>query len=101
MNIPVVGINICSVPKGKEEEFIRWWQGMRETLIRGGGVGFVSGRLHRNLEADARFNFINIAQWENELYSAAVIRSAAQLKAEVKELGVEMTPGLFAVVSEY
>ena len=99
MNIPVVGINIYSVPKGKEEEFIRWWHDMRERLFR--GTGFVGGKLHRNLDDDAPFNFINVAEWENELYSALYKRSAAQMKVEVRELGAEMTPGLFAVVSDY
>ena len=99
MKVPVVGINIYSVPKGKAEEFIRWWSDMRERLIS--GTGFVAGRLHRNLDDDALFNFINVAEWEDELYSAHYKRSAAQMKVEVRELGAEMTPGLFAVVSDY
>ena len=99
MKMSVVGINIYSVPKGKEEEFIRWWSDMRERLIS--GTGFVAGRLHRNLNDDALFNFINVAEWEDELYSAHYKRSAAQMKIEAREFGAEMTPGLFAVVSDY
>ena len=99
MNLPVVGINIYSVPKGKEEEFVRWWLDMRERLIS--GTGFVRGKLHRNQDADARFNFINVAEWENELYCSLYKQSAAQMKAEVRELGAEMTPGLFDVVAKY
>jgi len=99
MNFPVVGINIYSVPKGKEEEFIRWWLDMRETLIL--GTGFVTGRLHRNLKADARFNFINVAEWENELYSTIYRDHAARMQLELKELGIEMIPGLFTAVSNY
>jgi heme-degrading monooxygenase HmoA len=99
MNIPVVGINIYSVPKGKEDEFVRWWFDMRDKLI--GGKGFVAGKLHRNRDDDARFNFINVAEWENELYCSLYKQSAAQMKAEVREFGVEMTPGLFDVVSNY
>jgi heme-degrading monooxygenase HmoA len=96
---PVVGINIYSVPKGQEEQFIRWWYDMRERLIR--GRGFVAGNLHRNLDDNAPFNFINVAEWENELYSTLYKQSAAQMKAEMREQGVDMTPGLFAVVSNY
>jgi len=96
---PVVGINIYSVPKGKEDQFIEWWYDMRERLIR--GKGFVAGHLHRNLDDNAPFNFINVAEWENELYSSLYKESATQMKAEVSQFGVEMTPGLFAVVSNY
>ena len=99
MNVPVVGINIYSVPKGKEEEFVRWWVDMRDRLIS--GTGFVRGKLHRNQDADAPFNFINVAEWENELYSSLYKESATQMKVEVSQFGVEMTPGLFAVVSNY
>lgn len=99
MNIPVVGINIYSAPKGKEEEFVRWWFDMRERLI--GGRGFVAGHLHRNLDDNAPFNFINVVEWENELYSTLYKQNAAQMKVEARQLGAEMTPGLFAVVSNY
>jgi heme-degrading monooxygenase HmoA len=99
MNNPVVGINIYSVPKGKEDEFVRWWFDMRDRLIA--GTGFVAGKLHHNLDGDARFNFVNVAEWENELYCNLYKQSAAQMKAEVREFGVEMNPGLFGVVSSY
>jgi heme-degrading monooxygenase HmoA len=99
MNIPVVGINLYSVPKGKEEEFVRWWFDMRDRFI--GGTGFVRGQLHHNLDADAQFNFINVVEWENELYSTLYKQNAAQMKVEVRKLGAEMTPGLFGVVSHY
>lgn len=101
MNIiaPVVGINIYSVPKGNEDQFIRWWFDMRERLIR--GSGFIAGNLHRNLDHTAPFNFINVAEWENDLYSSLYKESAAQMKAEVRQFGAEMTPGLFTIMSSY
>jgi heme oxygenase (mycobilin-producing) len=99
MNTPVVGINIYSVPKGKEEEFFQWWQDMRDTLMLGSGV--VTGRLHRNFEADAQFNFINVAEWENELYSTIYRNHAERMQLELKELGTEMIPGLFGIASSY
>ncbi len=69
MNNPVVAINVYSVPTGKEEEFLMWWYEMKETLT--GAPGFISGRLHRSLNAAARFNFINVVEWENSNYSQA------------------------------
>jgi hypothetical protein len=37
-----------------------WWHEMKETLTD--VPGFISGRLHRSLKADARFNFINVVE---------------------------------------
>jgi|SRR5690348_1763697 len=99
MIAPVVGINIYSVPKGEEERFIQWWHDMRERLI--GGRGFVAGHLHRNLDGNATFNFINVAEWENDSYSSLYKENAEQMKVEVSQFGAEMTPGLFAVVANY
>jgi hypothetical protein len=96
---PVVGINIYSVPKGMEEPFIQWWYGMRQRLIS--GKGFVAGHLHRNLDENAAFNFVNVAEWENDLYSSLYKENVDQMKIEVSKFGAEMTPGLFAVVSNY
>lgn len=99
MNIPVVGINLYSVPKGKEEEFLRWWQDMRDTLMLGSGI--VTGRLHRTIEADAQFNFINVAEWENELCSTIYRNHGARMQLELKEFGAKMIPGLFTIASNY
>jgi hypothetical protein len=46
--------------------FLRWY-GKKQAIIE--GAGLVSGRLHRSLEADAKFNFINVVEWEN-LYNS-------------------------------
>jgi heme-degrading monooxygenase HmoA len=40
MNNPVVAVNVYSVPKGKEEEFLTWWYEMKKTLI--GAPGFIA-----------------------------------------------------------
>jgi len=99
MNDPVVAINVYSVPKGKEEEFLKWWHEMKETLT--GVPGFTSGRLHRSLQEDARFNFINVAEWANSNYSQAYENSMPSMTSQLAQLGVETTPALFAIVSQY
>lgn len=99
MNFPVVLINVYSVPKGKEEEFFLWWNEAKENARQ--APGFISGKLHRSLQANARFNFINIAQWENDIYSQTYEKSLLSMNAKLAQLGIEMTPGLFMVHLEY
>ncbi|MES4784958.1 MAG: hypothetical protein C4294_03165, partial [Nitrospiraceae bacterium] len=94
MSSPVVLINVFSVPQGKEEEFYRWWIGVKENITK--EPGFVSGELHRSLKPDARFNFINVAQWQDaDRYWKAYEKSVTPMKAKLTELGMEMTPALF------
>jgi heme oxygenase (mycobilin-producing) len=99
MNIPVVAINVYAVPQEKEEEFLIWWFELKETII--GNPGFIKGRLHRSLHPDVRFNFINVVEWENSNYSQAYEHKVQWMQAKLTELGVEMTPALFAIASEY
>ncbi|WP_447987374.1 antibiotic biosynthesis monooxygenase family protein [Nitrospira sp. Nam74] len=99
MNEPVVLINLFSVPEGKEERFFQWWEKGRETLIK--GPGFVTGMLYRSLDAGVKFNFINVAQWESDLYSEAYHRSAPSMQAELAQLGIEMAPGFYSTFLKY
>ena len=99
MNFPVVLITVFSVPEGKEEEFFVWWNEVKETVIK--APGFISGKLHRSLQSNARFNFINVAQWENDTYSHAYEKSLSSMNGKLTQLGVEMIPGLFMVHLEY
>lgn len=99
MNTPVVAINLYSVPKGKEEEFFMWWHEMKPTLIE--GAGFIRGRLHRSLEADARYNFVNVAEWENPLYSQRYEDGIRPMKTKLATLGIEATPLMFGIWTNY
>lgn len=93
-------INVFSVPQGKEDEFVQWWQQVRSSITT--QPGFISGNFHRSLKPDSRFNFINVALWEDEdLYWKAYEKSAAPMKAKLNQLGVEMTPALYKVMFEY
>ncbi len=64
--------------------------------------GFISGRFHHSIKPDSRFNFINVALWENEdLYWKAYEKRVTPMKTKLNELAVEMVPALYAVVFEY
>ena len=93
-------INVFSVPKGKEDEFVKWWQDVKTSITK--QPGFISGKFHRSLKPDSRYTFINVALWENEdLYWKAYEKSATPMKAKLDQLGVEMTPALYTVAFEY
>ena len=68
----VILINPFEVPEGTDdEEFLRGWERAAEYMRE--QPGFVSSRLHRALAPDARFRFINIAEWASpQDFQAAV-----------------------------
>lgn len=60
--------------------------------------GFIDTMLHRSLDQNARFEFINIAHWQSkEAWEAAM--SNVQIQ-EIK-LDVEANPALYSVVVQY
>jgi heme oxygenase (mycobilin-producing) len=101
MNPPVVLINVFSVPRGKEDEFVAWWKEVSEGMKK--QPGFLDARLHRSLKPDDRFQFINVAHWASpEAHrKARETVSTPPVKLRLAELGVEMTPALYTVEVEY
>lgn len=93
-------INVFSVPRGKETEFVKWWQDVKENITA--QQGFISGKFHRSINPKSRHNFINVALWENEeVYWKAYEKSVTPMKAKLEQLGVEMVPALYRVAFEY
>lgn len=93
-------INVFSVPRGKEDEFVKWWQAVKADITK--QPGFISGKFHKSIKPENRFNFINVARWENEeLYWKAFEKSAAPMKAKLVQMGAEQVPALYHVAFEY
>ena len=93
-------INVFSVPNGKEGDFVKWWQDVKANITA--EKGFISGQFHRSIRPESRYNFINIAIWENEeLYWKAYEKSVTPMKTKLEQLGVEMVPALYRVAFEY
>jgi heme-degrading monooxygenase HmoA len=93
-------INVFSVPKGKEDEFVQWWEAVKVDITK--NPGFISGKFHRSIKPNSRFNFINVAIWESEdVYWKAYEKSVTPMKNKLEQLGVEMVPALYDVVFEY
>ena len=98
--MPVTLINVFTVPHTKEAEFVQWWQDVKEHITK--QEGFISGTFHKGLKPDSRFNYINVAIWENEsLYWKAYEKSVTPMKEKLGMLKVEMTPALYHVAFEY
>ena len=93
-------INVFTVPKGKESEFVKWWQDVKENITA--QQGFISGKFHQSIKPESRYNFINVAVWENEdVYWKAYEKNVTPMKAKLEQLGVEMVPALYTVEFEY
>lgn len=96
MKSTVVLINPFSVPKGREEEFIKMWNETAERMKN--EPGFIETKLHRSLDPDARFQFINIAHWESqEAWQAAV----SKVRISEQHLPIEANPALYRVEVQY
>lgn len=94
--MPVILINPFSVPRGKEDEFLAMW---RETAERvKNAPGFIETRMHRSLDPDADFRFVNVARWESEAAWRAAFAGQPP-----RELGGPVTahPALYEVIAEY
>lgn len=93
-------INVFSVPKGSEAEFVKWWEKVKGEVTK--QPGFISGKFHKSLKPESRYNFINIAMWDNEeVYWKAYEKSVGPMKAALQQMGVEMTPALYDAMFEY
>ena len=56
-------INVFEVPEGRDDEFLAGWEEGKRFMER--QPGCVSTALHRSLDPQARFRYINLAVWES------------------------------------
>lgn len=78
--MPVILINPFSIPRGKEDELLAMWKETAERVK--GAPGFVEARMHRSLDPDAGFRFVNAAPWES-----AEARQAAFAGLKPRDIG--------------
>jgi heme-degrading monooxygenase HmoA len=93
--LSVILINPFEVSAGtNDDEFLRGWERAAEYMRR--QPGFVSTRLHRALSPDARFGFVNLAEWESpQAFQGAV--SSEEFREIAKGAGPG-SPALYEVV---
>ncbi len=91
----VILINPFEVPEGSDDDaFLRGWERAADYMRQ--QPGFVSTRLHRALQADARFRFINVAEWDSPQDFQAALGSD-QFR-EIAKGGPLGSPALYEVV---
>ncbi len=97
-NQPVILINPFVVPQGQEEEFVKEWSEISE-LFRS-APGFINAKLHRSLNPNAPFAFVNIARWKSlAAFKAAV--TSPEFKKIHKDFHYEGKASVYEVVKEY
>ena len=91
----VILINPFEVPEGADDEaFLRGWERAADYMRQ--QPGFLSTRLHRALGPDARFRFVNIAEWASpQDFQAAV--TSEQFREIARDAGPS-SPALYEVV---
>jgi heme-degrading monooxygenase HmoA len=94
---PVILINPFGVPKGREDECLAFWEKAAAYMKR--QPGFIATRLHRAISPEARFHFINVAEWQSaEHFQAAVGREEFKRLVEPYMEVFPHYPGLYEVI---
>jgi len=96
---PVTLINSFVVPDGRDEVFRQLWT--ETSRYFRAQPGFVSLRLHRAVTADARYRFVNVAQWASaDQYRAPHLTDEfRRLIAQQPWREFPSTPTLYEVVT--
>ena len=90
----VILINPFEVPVDRGDDFLAGWSRAADYMRR--QPGFAGTRLHRALSSDARFGFVNVAEWESPQHFQAAVRTPEF--ADMTEGGPPSYPSLYEVV---
>ena len=90
-------INPFEVPEGQEEEFLTHWQAAAEQMR--GAAGFISTRLHQSLDPQAKYRFINVAEWVSPQHFQAAMRTEA-FQEIARKMPFAGHPALYQVIVE-
>jgi heme-degrading monooxygenase HmoA len=94
-------INVFEIDSADVELFLQQWQDRAQFM--GTQPGFRSLRLHRALNADARFQLVNVAEWDSsEALQAATAQDFFHQSTQhsVQEFAVTAHPATYRVVIE-
>ena len=93
--MPVILINPFEVDPRNADEFMRSWGEAADYMKQ--QPGFIGTRLHRALAPDARFQFVNVAEWESPQHFMTAVQSPEFKK--LAENSPPNFPALYQVVS--
>ncbi|HEX3824099.1 MAG TPA: antibiotic biosynthesis monooxygenase [Mycobacteriales bacterium] len=92
-------VNCFEIPAGEEERFLGLWRGVNAYMAI--KPGYVSHRLHRSMAPDARFRFVNYAEWTSaELFEAAHDDGFRHLLADPQWRDFVPNGGLYEAIHE-
>lgn len=92
-------VNCFEIPAGSEDEFFSLWQEVN-TYMRS-KPGYLGHKLHRAIAPDARFRFVNVAQWNSMAeFQAAHDEGFRALVSQPQWAPFRSLPGLYEVVHE-
>lgn len=90
-------VNCFEVPAGREDEFLALWHQVNAHMRA--QPGYLGHRLHRALTPDARYRFVNIAQWASpQACQAAHDDRFRALVSGPEWADFRSTPGVYEVV---
>jgi heme oxygenase (mycobilin-producing) len=98
---PITLINVFEVDPDQLEAFLAGWRERAELMSA--RPGFRSLRLHRALTREARFQVVNVAQWDNsDALQAAMLQQdwRGKVASAVDQLGFTANPGIYRVAFE-
>ena len=90
----VILINPFEVPLDREDDFLAGWSRAADYMRR--QPGFAGSRLHRALSPEARFGFINVAEWYSPRDFEAAVTSPEF--GEMSKGGPPSYPSLYEVM---
>ncbi len=82
---PITTIVHFSVPKANIDKFLMNWHKIEDIMMRQPGI--LDGVLHRCIDDDSPFQFVNVAHWESPEALANALRISAE---EGKKQGVDV-----------
>jgi heme-degrading monooxygenase HmoA len=92
-------VNCFEIPPGREEEFFSLWQQVNHYMRK--KKGYLGHKLHRSLAPDARFRFVNVAQWQSaEDFQASHDDGFRALVSQPAWAPFRSIPALYEVVHE-
>ena len=91
----VTRINCFQVPAEREAEFLALWH-QADALLRTRG-GYLTTRLHKALQPDSRYQYINIAELDSVQTWKAAITSPEFTAITAQMAEFHPAPGLYSV----
>lgn len=95
----IVLINPFTVPAGKLEESVKFWEKARDFLQN--EPGYISTKLHQSIKPDATYQLVNVAVWESsEAFASATQKMKEYLRSEKIKMveGLKYDPALYRVI---